>query len=115
MTTLTQTVHAAEHLLYEANGTRSREKCTVASGQNVLAGRVMAGALTAMTAAAGADTATGIIYGPVDASAAAQPGVVNVRDCEVNGDIISFAAGITAPQKTAQVASLLALGIVIRS
>jgi Bacteriophage lambda head decoration protein D len=115
MTTLTQGVHAAEHLLYEANGDRSREKCTVASGQNIAAGRVTAGPLTATIVAAVADVATGIMYGPVDATSAAQPGVVNVRDCTVNGDIITFAAGITAPQKAAQVASLAALGVIIRS
>jgi Bacteriophage lambda head decoration protein D len=113
MTTLTELPRDAEHIAYDVPEF-SREKCTVLSGQNLVAGRVCKGALTAVEAAAAADTPTCIIWGDVNATAAAKPGVVNIRHTVVNGNLLTYAAGISGPQKTAQIAALAALGIIVR-
>jgi len=41
MTTLTEGQHAGEFIVSEANGSRSRDKVTVLSGQNLKAGAVL--------------------------------------------------------------------------
>jgi Bacteriophage lambda head decoration protein D len=114
MTTLTEGARNAEHLGFDVPDF-SREQVTFASGQNIVAGRVLAGPITAMTAAAVADVATGVAFGSVDATIAAKKGVASVRSPTVlNGNLVTFATGITTPQKNTQIAALLALGIVLR-
>lgn len=55
MTTLTETRHAGEFLVSEANGCRSRESETLISGQDLEAGTVLASIESAQTATATAD------------------------------------------------------------
>lgn len=118
---LTETSHAGEFILSEANGKRSRENVTVASGQDLVAGAVL-GKITAdgnyaaydNTASDGTQTAAGILYAAVDATSADAPGVALVRDCEVIGDALDYASGVSGGDETAAVADLLALGIIVR-
>lgn len=125
MTTLNETTRPAEHLVSEANGDRSREKITLKSGQFYNAGTVLAkftsggdaGKYTKLNTAAsdGSQTACAVLYGHVDATAADKPGVGHVRDCEVNGDIIGWPAGISGGNKTTAIANLASVGIIVRS
>ena len=61
MTTLTEALHAAGFIASEANGRRSREAVTLASGENLKAGAVVGKATlgTASAAADGANTGDG--------------------------------------------------------
>jgi hypothetical protein len=49
MTVKTETLHAGSFIESEANGTRSRERITVLSGQNLLAGAVLGAVLAGAT------------------------------------------------------------------
>lgn len=62
----------------------------------------------------GSEIATGILYGAVDASAADQPGVAWVRDCEHNADIVVWKTGATTNQKTKGTDDLKQRGIILR-
>lgn len=115
MTTLTEaTCAAGEFILSEANGDRSREEITVVSGQDLAAGTVV-GIITASGKysaydngnADGTETAAGVLYAAVDASAADTAGVVIVRDAEVDSSMLtgSDANGVT---------DLAALGVIVR-
>lgn len=83
MTTLTEPLHAAESFVSEANGERSREAITVASGLNVTACMVLGAAYGAATSAAKAGGNTGNGTFTIDATtptlAAARPGVYTLR------------------------------------
>ena len=121
MPTFVEPKHPAEHLLSEATGDRSRGTGTILSGQNLRAGAVLgritaSGLLRELAPAAsdGSQTAAAILYSAVNATAGAQPCVINLRDCEVNGHVIAWPAGITAPQRTAAIAQLATLGIIVR-
>lgn len=121
---LTEGRHAAEFVLSEANGNRSRENGTVVSGQNLVAGQVVqdngAGKLTAFTALENTagdliTEAAGILLYDADAT----DGDVDVayirRDAEVNGNILTFPTESTAGGERANaVASLALLGIIVR-
>ena len=120
MTTLTEGMHTAEFLYSEANGNRSREEIVVVSGQNLVAGAVVgkitaSGKYTAYDNAAvdGSETAAGVLYAAVDASAADAAGVIIARDAEVNGEEIDWGAE-TGGDITAGIADLAAVGIIVR-
>ncbi|QTH19655.1 head decoration protein [Rhizorhabdus wittichii] len=63
----------------------------------------------------GTQIAAGILYAGVDASEAAAPGVAHVRDCEVNGNLLTWPAAITTAQKDKAIGDLERLGIILRS
>lgn len=121
MPTFNEPIHAAEFLLSEANGDRSRSAETVASGQNLRAAAVV-GRITASglirelqpAAADGSQNAAGILYSAVNASGANTRGVMVARDAEVNAAMLQWPTGITTPQRTAAIAQLAALGIIVR-
>jgi hypothetical protein len=50
----------------------------------------------------------------VDATSADVEAVVYVRDCEVNGNEITWPSDIEAAEKTAAIAQLATLGIIVR-
>lgn len=108
-----------EHVLSEANGSRSREQGTLAAG-NLPAGTVLAlnadGDYVALVpgAADATKTAVAVLYAATDASAAPAPCVVHARDCEVIGTQLGWPAGITGPQTTTATTDLAAAGIIIR-
>lgn len=123
MTTLTEGRHAAEFVLSEANGNRSRENGTLVSGQNLAAGTVLmdngAGKLTKLTAngtAADLDgAAVGILLAATDASAGDVAAAYIARDAEVNGNSLTYPTESTAGgEEAAAIASLALLGIIVR-
>lgn len=121
MTTLNESNHAAEYLVSEASGTRSREAITVISGQNLAAGTVL-GKITASdkytlhnnAASDGSESAVAILRDAVDASAGDAAGVITARDSEVDGALLTWKSGISVANKTAGIAALAAVGIIVR-
>lgn len=62
----------------------------------------------------GSQIATGILYGAVNATSAAAPGVAFVRDCEHNADIVKWKTGATTAQKAKGTQDLRRAGIILR-
>jgi hypothetical protein len=105
----------------EANFWRSRQHETLITGQNLVAGTVLgritaSGKLTqhAAGAADGSQNAMGILFEDTDATAEDKRVVILARDFEADGQALTWAAGISAPNKATAIAALLALGIVVR-
>ena len=121
MTTLTEGRHTGEGLLSEAEGTRSRENITIAAGANLVPGQVL-GKITASgkykmhdpAASDGSQAAAAILYADAAAAAADVKGVAIVRDAEWNGATLTWISGISGGNKTAGIAALAALGIILR-
>jgi hypothetical protein len=127
MSTITEGQHAAEFIVSEANGFRSRDEVTltVAAETTLVPGLVL-GKLTATgkyvpydnAGGDGSDVAAGILYAgienPGEAPADYQVTVVN-RDAEVRLADLQWASGLVDADKTAAYADLLALGIKVRS
>lgn len=121
MTTLTEGPRTAGYLISEANGTRSREVVTLASGHVYQPGAVL-GKVTATEkyvplapdANDGSEKAAAVLYAGVDATDGDKPGVITARDSEVQTTELVFAAGITPEQTTAALAEMAVLGIVAR-
>lgn len=122
MSTLkTEAKHAGHFIVSEANKTRSREVITVAQGEILKAGSVIAkhptsgkyysydndGTTTTRAAAA-------ILFDNVDATDGAVKAVAIVRDAEVNGDEIFFETSEDTGDKDAAIADLKLVGIICR-
>ena len=115
MAAKTLPVRTGEFLLSESNGTRSREAVTFASGAGVVIPGTVVGKVTASgkyiqyvdTATDGSQTAAGIVYACVDATAADAPGVIICRDAEAAAN---FLTGLDANAKT----DLATLGVIVR-
>ena len=124
MTVLTEGRHAAEFLVSEANHTRSRETITVKSGENLVAGQLIELSGSEAVAASGdlesdgtlTTALVGILFDNVDATDAAVAGCVYIaRDAEVNDAELTYPTESTAGgEKAACIASLKALGIIVR-
>lgn len=130
MTTLTEGKHAGEFLVSEANVgsagvSRSRDVITVLSGQNLEAGAVIAKvtasgkyverANAADGASDGSETAVGILFDAVDASAADAEGVMIARDAEFNAAEVVYKSGyVVDTDDTAAKAELAAVGLIAR-
>lgn len=125
MVTFTEGRHAAEFVLSEANGGRSRESATIAVGQDLAVGQIVeddgTGKLTAMTGTlntAGAliTQAKGVVlYAGASDSATSQAVAYIARDAEVNGNLITFPAETTTgDERNKTIASLALLGIIVR-
>jgi hypothetical protein len=120
MTTFTEAAHAAEFILSEANGHRSREEAEIATGQTLVAGQVVqfnTGKLTAFTADPDTNgdplvAACGIaIY----AGTAGDKIAYLARDAEVNLNLITYPDETTTGNEEADtIASLALLGIITR-
>ena len=113
--------HTGEFMVSEANGTRSRETGTVASGPSLVAGELV-GIVTASGKYAaynpagndGTETVAGISYAEVDASLGDATGqVIIARDAEVRSSDLTYNEAV-AGTITAEVAGLKALGIIVR-
>lgn len=123
MADFTETVHAAEFILSEANGHRSRENGTLASG-TLVAGTVLqangTGGLVAYTGdlnTAGAleDEAVGILLHDADASNGAVKVAYIARDAEVNLKLLTYPPQTTGGNEEEDViASLARLCIICR-
>ena len=123
MTVLVETRHPGEFILSEANGQRSRETITIASGAGVIAAGTVLGKVTAsgkyVASAVGASDGSEVpavinIYG-ADASASDVIVSAIVRDAEVNGKCLTYHADRDQPaEKTAAHAALANLGVIVR-
>ena len=123
MTVLIETRHPAEFILSEANGQRSREAITIASGAGIIAAGTVLGKVTAtgkylasaLGATDGSQTPAAIaIYG-ADASASDVSVSAIVRDAEVNGNCLTDHADRDQPaEKTAANTALATLGVIVR-
>ena len=123
MTVFVETRHPGEFILSEANGQRSRETITIASGAGIIAAGSVLGKVTAsgkyVVSAVGASDGSQVpaainIYG-ADASAADVPVAAIVRDAEVNGKCLTYHADRDqAAEKTAAHTALATLGIIVR-
>lgn len=127
MTTFTESRHAAEFILSEAAGNRSRDNATLVSGNNLQAGTVLALDVTSQpndiiyTKWDGSrDSANthdpypvAILINDVDASSANTKCSVIARDAEVNTNLLT---GPTQTEEVNDMKRLLALvGIICRS
>lgn len=118
---LTESLRAGEFIIAEGNGSISREEVTIASGQNLVAGTVV-GKVTASSKfiaydddnADGSQTAAGILYEAVDASAGDKKGVIVARHAEVDTSLLTFVGTNDAGDITAGKADLAALQIILR-
>jgi hypothetical protein len=121
-TVLTEGRHPAEFILSEANGQRSRGNITIAENQEFKAGQVL-GMIVASdeyvahdpAGAGGAEVAAAIaLYGASTGDGETTEISAIVRDAEVNGKILIYKGGITAPQTEAAVGALADQGIIVR-
>lgn len=123
MATKTETAHAGEFIVSEANGRRSRDTGVFLSGTPaLLPGEVVAivtasGKWTVYDNAAsdGTEVAAGVLFEAVDASAADVSGVVVITgDAEVKKSMLTYQDGQDAAAQTAALADLKAIGIKAR-
>lgn len=101
-------------------GARSRDSGTLtltAGVSGMVVAKVTASGKWKQLNTAGADgtqNAAGVLFTTADASSTDKRVVVHTRDCEVNGNELTWPAGISGPNKTAAIAALAALGIIVR-
>ncbi len=108
-------------LKHEEDNLYSRDKTTLITGQNLATGTVV-GIITASgkatqlapAAADGSQNAAGVLIFPVDATGADKPAVIVARHAICSDNGLVWPGGITGPQKTAAIAQLKALGILVR-
>lgn len=121
MTILKDSRGAGHFILSEANGYRSRQRISVAAGQTLVSGQVIAkltagGAHVKLAPAAadGSQTVVGILFDDVVTTTEVTEAVSFERDGEVNAADLVWPAGITENQKTAALAALAAKGVIAR-
>lgn len=122
MTTFTEVAHAAGFIISEANGQRSRQNVTLASGQVVKAGQVLGiitsgGKYSAYSNqnSDGTEVAKAISINAVDATAGDTTIAVIARDAEVNADELTYEAGSDSPtDDAAAVVDLASVHIIVR-
>lgn len=122
MPVITQSKNLGDLLKYEAPNLYSREAVTVAAGQNLQLGTVLGkktadGKLYALAPAAtdGTETAVGVLAVDTDATLIDRDdGIAVSRHAIVARNALIWPAGITAPQKMAAEAQLVAIGILVR-
>lgn len=122
MPVLTQTNNLGDLLKYEALNLYSREVVTVAAGQNLALGTVLArksadGKLYALdpTAADGTEIPVGVLASDTDATLIDRDNALLIaRHAIVSRHAVIWPAGITEPQKSTALGQLVALGILVR-
>ena len=123
MTTLIEGKHAGGFLVWEVLRDYTRDTVTVASGAGKLESGTVLGKITsggkftalAPVATNGSQTAAGILWAGVDASASDVPGAVLLRGpAIVNRHEIVWPEGATEAQITAATTALAALGLILR-
>jgi hypothetical protein len=127
MTVFTEGRHPGEGLLSEANGKRSRDRATIASGAGVIAPGTVLGRITTSGAmipsphaevvgSEGAEVAVAIALYGCDATSAAQEIAVILRDAEWNALTLTYASSVNTDERRAtKRAQLAAAGIIARS
>lgn len=121
MTVKTLAKTAGFFLVSEANKTRSRAVVTIAEGENLVAGQVLAlnastGKYEAYDNDGTSDTnaAAAILFDAADATDGDVEAVAIVRDAEVHGDEIVFASSEDTGDREAAFADLATKGIIVR-
>lgn len=109
MATLTEAAHAAEFILSEANGARSRDAGTLDTG-DLAAGTVVEWSGSKLIAyTGGSGGVAGILIYAADATDADVAVAYLARDAEVNGNLLTSGASDDATD-----ADLATLGIIVR-
>jgi hypothetical protein len=118
--------HAAEFILSEAEGTRSRDNVTLYGGftgadklkPGTVLGKLTSGGKYVASPASGADgsqTGVAVLIGWADISDGDVQAAVISRDAEVNGDCLEYEATVDQDsEKTAKATQLAAVGIIVR-
>ncbi len=120
MTLKTEGFHAGHFLVSEAEGTRSRDVVTIAHGEVLAAGSVLAkNSSTGKYTHYNNDTtpinaAVGILFANVDATAGDVKAVMIARDAEVNLSELQWAATEDTGDRDAAIADLKLLHIIAR-
>ena len=122
MPVITEGLNLGDLLKYEAPNLYSRDQLTIAAGQNLVLGAVvgidtLTEKVKALDPAAtdGTEVAAGVLTAAVDATLIDRPdGVAITRHAVVADHALTWPVGITAPQKTAAIAQLKALGVLVR-
>lgn len=122
MPVITEGMNLGDLLKYEAPNLYSRDQVTVLAGQNLVLGTV-AGMVTATgkvkridpSATDGSQVAAGVIIQSIDATAGDGPdGLLIARHAIVADHALVWPSGITTAEKTAAIAQLKNLGILVR-
>jgi hypothetical protein len=126
MTTFTEGRHAAEFVLSEAEGTRSRDNVTLEGGftdagvlkAGTVLGKLTSGGKYVASPASGSDgsqTAVAVLLYPADLADGDVEAAVVSRDAEVNGNCLEYEATVdTDNEKAAKATQLAAVGIIVR-
>ena len=122
MPALAELLNLGDLLKYEAPNLYSRDRVTVASGQNLPLGTVV-GLVTATgkfkqidpSAEDGSQVAAGVLLQTCDATLADRDnGLVVARHAIVSDHALQWPEAITAAEKASAVAQLKALGVLVR-
>ena len=129
MTVLIEGRHPGEFLMSEANGQRSRENITIASGSGIIAPGTVLGLITSGPDASqytasphaagepdlGTQVAVAIALYGCDASAQTAQISAVIRDAEVNANVLLYHPSIDdAPKRAAKAVQLAVHGIIVR-
>ena len=122
MSVLAEPLNLGDLLKYEAPNLYSRDRVTVASGQNLPLGTVL-GIVTASgkykqidpSAEDGSQVAAGVLLQTCDATLADRDnGLVVARHAIVSDHALQWPEAITAAEKASAIAQLKALGVLVR-
>ena len=122
MTAITNYLTLGDLLKYEEENLYSRNQVTVVSGQNLKLGTVI-GRVSATqkvkaldpSATDGSEVAAGVVLQSIDASAAEKTnGLIVSRQAIVADHALVWPVAITTEEKTAAIAQLEAIGVLVR-
>ncbi len=122
MTAITNDLTLGDLLKYEEENLYSRNQVTVVSGQNLKLGTVI-GRVSATqkvkaldpSATDGSEVAAGVVLQSIDASAAERTnGLIVSRQAIVADHALVWPVAITTEEKTAAIAQLEAIGVLVR-
>ena len=122
MTAITNDLTLGDLLKYEEENLYSRDQVTVVNGQNLKLGAVI-GRVSATqkvkaldpSATDGSEVAAGVVLQSIDASAAEKTnGLIVSRQAIVADHGLIWPAAITSEEKTAAIAQLEAIGVLVR-
>jgi hypothetical protein len=121
-TVFTESMNLGDLLKYEAPNLYSRDRVTVAAGQNLPLGAVI-GVVTATgkvkqidpSATDGTQVAAGVLMQACDAALAERTdGLIVARHAIVSDHALQWPSGITTAEQQAAVAQLKSLGVLVR-
>ena len=121
-TVFAESMNLGDLLKYEAPNLYSRDRVTVASGQNLPLGAVV-GMVTATgkvkqidpSATDGTQVAAGVLMQPCDAALAERTdGLIVARHAIVSDHALQWPTGITTGEQQAAIAQLKSLGVLVR-